>query len=72
VPASCVISNYSKAGKFLEEVLPEEGNPRLPAFKPQKLMVTKAKVTRKQKKNLEVTKRNPICLPAVKQGLILG
>jgi hypothetical protein len=29
-------------------------------------------VTRKQKKNLEVTKRNPICLPAVKQGLILG
>jgi hypothetical protein len=42
----------------LEEVLPEEGNPCLPAFKPQKLTVDKAKVTCKQnkEKNVEATK----------------
>ena len=47
---------YSEAGKYLEDVWPEEGNPRLPAFKPQKLTVTKPKVTRKQnEKNPEET-----------------
>jgi hypothetical protein len=47
---------YSKAGKYLEDVWPEEGSPRLPAFNPQKLTVTKPKVMRKQnEKNPEET-----------------
>jgi hypothetical protein len=47
---------YSKAEKYLEDVWPEDGSPRLPAFNPQKLTVPKPKVMRKQnEKNPEET-----------------
>ncbi len=39
---------YSKAREYLEDAFPEEDSPRLPAFNPQKLTVTKQKVPRKQ------------------------
>jgi hypothetical protein len=49
---------YSEAGRYLEEVRPEEGSPHLPSFNPQKLTVTKQKVTRKQnEKNPEGTRK---------------